>query len=523
MSEPTAPSPDPSLPSFEEEAPRQLSPLRILIALLLVAGVAFGSYAGVSSRLDRPAAAATVTWFAPYVDVTLTPTYSFQTPSADPAAQSVLGFVVADPASSCSPSWGGAYTLQQADQTLAVGARIAELSEQGARVVVSFGGRDHTDLATGCQNVQALTSAYAQVVDRYHLHTIDLDVEGTSLDDQAATDRRAQAIRALQVEQARKGSPLGVWLTLPVEPSGLQDNAISVLDAMLAARVDLSGVNILAMDFSHPTTDMLDDVEKAATAAEAQVSAEFRRYGVVESDAQMWSHVGVTVMIGQNDVAGQQFTVADAQGLVSFAQQVRLGRVSMWSINRDVQCGTTFAQVGLNSNTCSGTSQSRLQFAKVLGQLGGTIPAPGTATALPPQPDTNAADAPYPLWSPNASYQSDYKVVRDGYIYQAKWYNAGQDPAQQVQYSWQSPWELLGPVLAGDKAPTITTLPAGTYPTWSSSEEYSAGQKVMFDGLGYQAKWSNQGATPADAVNDPAGSPWQPLYSIPGEPAVSQN
>jgi hypothetical protein len=43
----------------------------------------------------------------------------------------------------------------------------------------------------------------------------------------------------------------------------------------------------------------------------------------------------------------------------------------------------------------------------------------------------------------------------------------------------------------------------------------------MYNGLGYQAKWANQGASPADALNDPGGSPWSPLYSIPGEPGAS--
>jgi chitinase len=74
-------------------------------------------------------------------------------------------------------------------------------------------------------------------------------------------------------------------------------------------------------------------------------------------------------------------------------------------------------------------------------------------------------------------------------------------------------------VLPGDKSPTIAPLPAGTYPGWSPTQNYTAGQDVMYNGLGYRAKWANQGASPADAVNDPGGSPWSPLYSIPGEPA----
>jgi chitinase len=494
-----------------------LSPFRIILALLLVAGAGYGTFIGVGSRLSRASATSGLTWFAPYVDVTLTPTYSFQIPASDPARQTVLGFVVSDPAEPCTPSWGGAYTLDQADQSLALGARVAEMSQQGAHAIVSFGGQAHDELAVRCTDVRSLTRAYEQVIDRYHLRAIDFDIEGAALDNLSATDRRAAAIRNIQVHSSPK-SPLQVWLTLPVEPSGLQDNAITVIDRMLAARVELAGVNLLAMDFAPPTGNMLQDVEKSASSAEVQIAAEMRRYGVHETGAQVWHRMGVTVMIGQNGVAGERVSVADAQGLVGFAQRVRLGRVSMWSLNRDVQCGSTFPQIGVNSNTCSGTTQGTLQFSRTFTELAGTVPLAADGAATPPQPDTNPANAPFPMWSPNSAYQTGYKVVREGYIYEAKWYNAGQDPAEQVQYSWQTPWELLGPVLPGDKAPTIATLPAGTYPGWSSTRNYTAGQDVMYNGLGYRARWANQGASPAEAINDPGGSPWSPLYSIPGEP-----
>ncbi|MGO9582025.1 MAG: chitinase [Acidimicrobiales bacterium] len=506
---------------FEEEPARRLSPFRIMLAFLLVAGAAYGTFIGIGSRLNRAAASSGLTWFAPYVDVTLTPTYTFQIPASDPAPQTVLGFVVSDPAEPCTPSWGGAYTLDQADQSLALGARVAEMSQQGALAIVSFGGQANDELAVRCTDIESLTRAYEQVIDRYHIRAIDFDIEGAALDNLSATDRRAAAIKNIQAHSSALKSPLEIWLTLPVEPSGLQDNAITVIDRMLAARVDLAGVNLLAMDFARPTGNMLGDIEKSASAAEAQIAAEMRRYGVIETDAHVWQRMGVTVMIGQNDVAGERFSVTDAQGLVGFAQRVRLGRVSMWSLNRDVQCGSTFPQIGVNSNTCSGTTQAGLQFSRIFGELAGTVPMRAVGAATPPQPDTNPADAPFPMWSPDSAYQTGYKVVRGGYIYEAKWYNAGQDPAEQVQYSWQTPWELLGPVLPGDKAPTIATLPAGTYRGWSSTQNYTAGQDVMYNGLGYQAKWANQGASPADAIDDPAGSPWSPLYSIPGEPGAS--
>ena len=72
--------------------------------------------------------------------------------------------------------------------------------------------------------------------------------------------------------------------------------------------------------------------------------------------AQVWNRIGATVMIGQNDVAGQIVTVDDAKGVAAFARSQHLGRVSMWSLNRDSQCGSQFARIGVHSNTCSGTS-----------------------------------------------------------------------------------------------------------------------------------------------------------------------
>jgi len=227
-------------------------------------------------------------------------------------------------------------------------------------------------------------------------------------------------------------------------------------------------------------------------------------------------------MIGQNDVGGENFTVANAQGLTSFASAQHLGRVSMWSINRDSQCGSAFAQTNLLSNTCSGTTQSSLQFSKVLGGLGGSAAATSAAGNVQPAvANTNPADAPYPQWSATADYPSGYKVVEDGEIYQSKWYNTGDDPQAQVQYSWQSAWELLGPVLPGDRAPATAKPAAGTYPAWSISTEYHAGDRILYSGLAYQARWNNQGIAPQSGTAASSDSPWESLAAVPGEPTPS--
>ena len=122
-------------------------------------------------------------------------------------------------------------------------------------------------------------------------------------------------------------------------------------------------------------------------------------------------------------------------------------------------------------------------------------------------------------------YPLGYKVVENGEIYQAKWYNTGDDPQAQVQYSWQSPWELLGPVVPGEGHAPVIVSAAGSYPAWSQGR-VPAGGKVLYQGLPYQAKWSNQGVSPADrddrpgrvAVEGALQDPWRAA----GSPAPQQ-
>ena len=305
------------------------------------------------------------------------------------------------------------------------------------------------------------------MISRYKLTTIDLDIEGAALTDFAAEQRRAAAISSLEQTARAAHRQLGIWLTLPVEPSGLQGDAISVIESMLQDRVSITGINVMTMDFGQAPaagSTMLQSVQAALTATHSQLAALFPRYGVQLRSQQIWQRLGATVMIGQNDISGENFTVPDAQGLARFASATHLGRISMWSLNRDSQCGTSFPESGLLSNTCSGTAQSSLQFSQIFGQLQGVTSVSSAAGNVQPAvANTNPADAPYPQWSATGDYPLGYKVAENGEIYQAKWFNTGDDPQAQVQYSWQTPWELLGPVLSGDHAPVILRPAAGTY------------------------------------------------------------
>ena len=502
----------------------RLSFTRLLIALV-VAAAAVVAVVLVVQRQSDPVTTSDRSWSVPYVDVTLTPTYQFQNPDSNPARDIALAFVVGDPDDGCSPSWGGAYSLDEADRTLELSRRITQLRRSGGDIMVSFGGAANTEMAVSCTDVGDLKDAYSSVVVRYDVHAIDLDIEGAALGDTEANTRRGEAIAALQQERIDRGEPLDVWLTLPVSPSGLTAEGIAAIDATLAAGVDLTGVNVMTMDFGSnesPTEDMLAATEDALNATLTQVTDVYAKNGLTLSGADRWAHIGATPMIGQNDVVGEVFTLDDARGLADFALTKGLGRVSTWSLNRDAPCSASFADVMVLSNTCSSVDQQPLEFASIFTAL------PGSAQGLPraeavERPDQiiiadDPISSPYPIWRPDGQYPDGYKVVRRGQVYIAKWWNQGVDPAIVAANPWDTPWTLMGPVDPNDEPFTPPTVAPGTHPEWDPTKLYQTGDEVLFNGLPFEARWPNKEEAPSVLFPVGPDSAWKPLFTLPGEP-----
>jgi len=99
----------------------------------------------------------------------------------------------------------------------------------------------------------------------------------------------------------------------------------------------------------------------AAIQAATSTRDQLRGLYPTRTDTQLWAMVGVTPMIGQNDIQGEVFTTADARQLTEFARQNHLGRLAMWSVNRDSQC-----PAGVKTsvdNLCSGVTQTPNEFS----------------------------------------------------------------------------------------------------------------------------------------------------------------
>lgn len=502
------------------ETVRRLSVWRVLLAVCIVAGLVTGGTFAWGKWRSLQSTASSKPWFAGYVDVTATPSFAFEQSGAPSSHNAILSFIVSSSSDACTPAWGGAYTPMQAGATLDLDRRIARLQQQDGNVAVSFGGIKNDELAVKCSDGSKLLGAYKSVVERYNLDTIDLDLESAGLNDATAGDRRAVAITALQKERRASGKSLAIWVTLPVTPQGLSEAGTDAVSRLLAKGVDLAGVNIMTMDYGSSRAkgqSMLAASESALIQAERQLGILYQRAHLPLNDATLWAKMGATPMIGQNDEAGEVFTLDDAKGLNEFARNKGLGRLSMWSANRDVPCGSNYVDTSIVSDSCSGVKQQGQAFGELLanGFDGSMTQSAGIVTkqnaiSTAQKPD-DPAHSPYQIWSASGAYLEGTKVVWHHNVYQAKWWTQGDLPDSPVLQAWQTPWELIGPVLPGEKPIPQATLPVGTYPDWAGTTAYDTGQRVLFKGVPYQAKWWNQGNSPAAASSNPDGSPWVPL------------
>jgi hypothetical protein len=304
--------------------------------------------------------------FAPYVDMTLYPTYDLVAAARDQGLRHfTLAFIVAD--SQNRPSWGGfdVYAVGSSEFDSQVKTQLAGLRVLGGDVIVSFGGAANRELAQAITSVAALQNAYQAVIDAYQLTRIDFDIEGGAAADRASIDRRSQAIAGLQQRAAAAGRELAVWFTLPVLPTGLTADGVYVLQSALRYGVNLAGVNIMAMDYGdnaapNPNGRMGDYAIQAATSVHGQLAA---LYGTSRTPSELWSMIGVTPMIGLNDVTTEVFDQQEARELLAFAQEKGLGQLSMWSLNRDRQ--NPAGRIGYVDLTSSSLLQQPFEFSRM--------------------------------------------------------------------------------------------------------------------------------------------------------------
>lgn len=306
--------------------------------------------------------AASTAWFAPYVDVSGWPKPDINAlANKNGVKHYTLAFLVDKTGSACDASWGTYYDVDYLKDD------VAKLRSNGGDVMISLGGQANTPLAAACTTASTLAKNYENIINVYQLKKIDFDIEGKWISDSASLQRRIAALKIVQ----HKHPKLQLWLTLPVLPSGLTDG-VQVVDQMVAAGINIGGVNIMAMDFGNsaapnPDGKMGAYAIQAATSLQQQLKTIYSKHNISKTDAALWQMIGITPMIGMNDVTTEKFTIKDAQQVTDFAKQHKLPFLGMWSMNRDHQCSPpTIPYVSLK---CSSVPQADFGFSMVFNTL----------------------------------------------------------------------------------------------------------------------------------------------------------
>jgi hypothetical protein len=303
--------------------------------------------------------------YAPYVEIGAWPPFDLVDAAATEGIRHFnLAFITAN--SQSRPSWDGNDRREINDNSFDTNLRqqIADLRAMGGDVAVSFGGPHGSELAQSITDVDALKNAYKAVVQTYALKRIDFDLQGSALDDVASIERRSQALAQLQTEMAKAAQPVEIWFSLPAEPSGLSESGMNVIRSALRNGVQLGGVNVKTMNFSASTAPYAEGT-MGVHAIQSGLNAFYqlqRVMGPQQSAAEIWGKMGLTPMIGANDVAGEKFYPQDAQLLQDFARQQGVGMIGIWSLNRDQSCAQPSDTVQPAS---SGIVQDAFEFSNI--------------------------------------------------------------------------------------------------------------------------------------------------------------
>lgn len=313
--------------------------------------------------------------FTPFVDASAFPFLDMEAVVEESGVDKfILGFIVNDADlenKPCSPTWGGFGALPATSAAAdSIGEPVHLLADaqavraQGGGIMLSFGGAINVPIAATCEDVDSLVEAYEAIIDTYNIYQLDFDVEGVWVDDPVSIERRSLALAELQ----KRRPAVTIWLTLPVTPNGLNADAEAVVASALEAGVILDGINVMTFDFgaeAAPDPSILDVyVKSSLTRLHAQVEALYADAGITQSSQDMWRLLGGTTMIGVNDVVQEVFTLDHAREVLAFAEANQLGRLSMWSINRDQPCPDGPQPDAVFPN-CSSIEQEPLAFAEV--------------------------------------------------------------------------------------------------------------------------------------------------------------
>lgn len=299
--------------------------------------------------------------YAPYFETWTTDSLT-TTAQQSGAPYFTLAFLETLSKTSCTLAWDGNRSDPVTNNHYA--SDITSLRVLGGDVIPSFGGwsadQSGTEIADSCKDVGTIAAAYEDVITRYGVTRLDMDVEGRSLNRTDGIDRRNKALALVQTWAAAQGRPFQVSYTLPTSASGLEPSGLAILKNAIANGTRVDVVNIMTFDYyDRVTTDMGSAAIQAANDTAAQLG-----------NLGLNAKIGITLMPGLDDYPKktEMTTLAHAQQVLDYARANGLDTLSIWAIQRDN--GGCPGATG--SNSCSGIVQGTWDFTHLLQPFTGS-------------------------------------------------------------------------------------------------------------------------------------------------------
>ncbi|MEO5969238.1 MAG: carbohydrate-binding protein [Bdellovibrionia bacterium] len=363
----------------------------------------------------------------------------------------------------------------------------------GGRVIVSFGGAAGNYIQSTCTNSTDLFNVLNSYIQRTGIRNLDFDIEGDQLGDAAANNRLIAALRQLRTRYP----DLYVSYTLPVDArTGLDSNALTLLRNSESSGLRVDIINILAFDFYY-TLPGQSRADMAIMSTEITAS-QLRNIYPGRTNAQIYSMIGITVMIGEND-DGTIFTINDARRVTDYAIQNNIGLLSYWAFQRD--------QVGRGSIAIySNVNNSNFQFYSVIRTADNVGPNPSPSPTPSPNPSPTPSPSPAPTPGPGCQQWTEGRQYNVGNVvtYQGSTYTAIQSHFSYPGAGWNpvatpslwrrggtctspSPSPQPSPTPTPKPSPSPTPAPGPGCQQWTEGRQYNVGNVVTYQGNTYTA------------------------------------
>lgn len=311
--------------------------------------------------------------FSPYKDITINLNWNtnvMQTATATGSSIPVVGtgslksnyvtnlsaITLAFATGECgSENWGGVAGASFAS------ANISALANAGLPYVVSTGGQAGTFTCGSTANFATFLSRYMSP----QMVGVDFDIEGGQ-SQQGINNLVAAAVYGQSLyPNLRFSFTLATLGASDGSYGGVNSLGDMVVKAIKASTLTHYTINLMVMDYGGPSAGVcvvsggVCDMGQSAIQAVTNLQ---HTYGIAANKIEL------TPMIGVNDVSNENFSIANADAITSYAVNNGLAGLHFWSLDRDNPCNQSTASPTCNSVPSSTSLQYTKRFLSDLGR-----------------------------------------------------------------------------------------------------------------------------------------------------------